>query len=150
MHQDNTTKNVKIIKLVNGDELVAVFPKEQLPEKSPLLRLEKPLQVKYVPQFTPQGFRDYVALIKWTSYSQDIIITIPKDKIMTITTASADMIRSYDNVVINWNNENKMIKSQSSPQGKRIYEKKRFSDQENNKLNEIFDELDDDEDITIH
>ena len=69
---------------------------------------------------------------------------------MTITTASADMIRSYDNVVINWNNENKMIKSQSSPQGKRIYEKKRFSDQENNKLNEIFDELDDDEDITIH
>ena len=52
---------IKIIKLVNGDDIVCILPKEQLAEKSPLLRVSKPLQVKYVPQLTPQGVKDYVA-----------------------------------------------------------------------------------------
>ena len=55
---------------------------------SQLIRLDKPLQIKYVPQMTPMGFRDYIALIRWTNYTNDKIVTIPKDKIMTITNAS--------------------------------------------------------------
>ena len=46
---------VKIIKLINGDDIVCCLAKEQLPEKTPLLRLEKPLQIKYVSQLTPKG-----------------------------------------------------------------------------------------------
>ena len=30
---------IKIIKLVNGDDIVCILPKEQLAEKSPLLRV---------------------------------------------------------------------------------------------------------------
>ena len=86
---------VKIIKLVNGDDIVCSLPKEQLGDKSPLIRLSKPLQVKYVPQLTPQGIKDYVALIKWSPYTKDAIITIPKNKIMTITNANGSMITSY-------------------------------------------------------
>ena len=41
---------LKIIKLINGDDIVCVLPKEQLGDKSPLLRLDRPLQIKYVPQ----------------------------------------------------------------------------------------------------
>ena len=65
MHQ--THINVKIIKLVSGEDVVTVLPtgKNQLPEKSTLLRLEKPLLIKYVPQMTLTGFKDYIALIKW-------------------------------------------------------------------------------------
>ena len=74
---------IKIIKLINGDDVVCVLSKKQLGEKSPLLRLEKPLQIKYVPQLTPTGIKDYVALIKWAAYTADQIITIPKDKIMS-------------------------------------------------------------------
>ena len=43
-----------------------------------IIRLDKPLQIKYVPQMTPTGFRDYIALIKWCSYTNDKIVTIPK------------------------------------------------------------------------
>jgi hypothetical protein len=60
----NTENPIKIVKLINGDDIVCVIPKEQLGENSPLIRLDKPLQIKYVPQLTPTGFRDYIALIK--------------------------------------------------------------------------------------
>jgi len=36
-----------------------------------------------------------VALIKWTGYTNDQIITIPKDKILTITSATNEMSKSY-------------------------------------------------------
>ena len=66
-----------------------------MPDDSALLRLQRPLQVKYVPQITPTGFKDYIALIRWVNFTPDNIITIPKDKIMTIAGASQEMIKSY-------------------------------------------------------
>jgi len=128
---------LKIIKLINGDDIVCVLPKEQLGEKSPLIRLSKPLQVKYVPQLTPQGIKDYVALIKWSPYTKDQIITIPKDKIMTITNASADMIKSYFHLVKDYDKEEKVQKDDQ-------YERTRFSDETNKEINEIFDDEDGD------
>ena len=97
-------ETIKIIKLINGDDIVCVLPIDQLPEKSPLLRLSKPLQVKYVPQLTPGGFKDYVALIKWAAYTPDTIVTIPKDKIMTIVNASDEMKKSYNVVASTYDN----------------------------------------------
>ena len=95
---------VKIIKLINGDDIVAVLPTgdKQLPDNGPLIRLDKPLQIKYVPQITPLGFRDYIAMIRWTNYTNDKIVTIPKDKIMTITNASLEMSNSYAEIVKNY------------------------------------------------
>ena len=57
--------NIKIIKLVNGDDIVCVvdFTKRQLDPKNKTINIEKPLQIKYVPQITVQGFKDYIALI---------------------------------------------------------------------------------------
>ena len=48
---------VKIIKLINGDDIVAVLltGDKQLPDNGPLIRLDKALQIKYVPQMTPMG-----------------------------------------------------------------------------------------------
>ena len=77
---------IKIIKLINGDDIVCTIPTHLLDEKS-LVKVDKPLQVRYIPAVESNGLKDYVALIKWTSYSDDTIISIPKDKIMTITSA---------------------------------------------------------------
>jgi len=131
---------VKIIKLINGDDIVTVLPtgEKQLPDNGPLIRLEKPLQIKYVPQMTPMGFRDYIALIRWTNYTSDKIITIPKDKIMTITNASNEMTGSYNHIIKNYDNLDK-------PKQDEGYHRKEFSPEENKKLNEIFRELDDEE-----
>ena len=128
---------VKIIKLVNGDDIVCSLPKEQLENKSPLLRITKPLQVKYVPQLTPQGIKDYVALIKWSPYTKDVIISIPKDKIMTITNANGSMMTSYFHLIKDYDKEEKVQKDDQ-------YERTRLSDGTNKELNEIFDDEDGD------
>tara|TARA_Y200000002_G_scaffold4143_1_gene3674 strand:+ start:193 stop:621 length:429 start_codon:yes stop_codon:yes gene_type:complete len=137
---------VKIIKLINGDDIVTVLPAgdKQLPDNGPLIRLDKPLQIKYVPQMTPMGFRDYIAMIRWTNYTNDKIVTIPKDKIMTITNASLEMSTNYVEIVKNYDKLDK-------PKRDENYHKKEFTADENKKLNEIFRELDDDEEEpTLH
>ena len=138
---------VKIIKLINGDDIVTILPTgdKQLPDNGPLIRLDKPLQIKYVPQMTPMGFRDYIAMIRWTNYTNDKIVTIPKDKIMTITNASSEMAVNYSQIVKNYDKLDKPKKDEK-------YHRKEFTANENEKLNEIFRELDDvdEEDPTIH
>jgi len=145
MHQP--PHNIKIIKLINGEDVVTAIPTgdKQLPESHNLMRLTKPLLIKYVPQMTMTGFKDYVALIKWCSYTPDQIITIPKDKIITITNASVEMASSYMNISNN-------IEEKPVPVRNQNYSRQRLTDNENEKMNEIFDEIDDedDEDKTIH
>ena len=128
---------IKIIKLVNGDDIVCTIPQNLLDEKSPLVKVDKPLQVKYIPAVESQGLKDYVALIKWTSYSDDTIISIPKDKIMTITTAGTAMTNSYINVSAGYDRATVTEYNQDS------YEQETLDDETNERLNEIFDSLDD-------
>ena len=145
MHQPHN-QSVKILKLINGEDVVAVLPtgKEQLPDYSQLIRLSKPLLIKYVPQMTMTGFKDYIALIKWCSYTPDKVITIPKNKIMTITNASNEMASSYFNIATNYDQKPMPVRQQN-------YKTQRFTDEENDKVNELFDEIgEDDIDKTIH
>ena len=146
MNTNQTFIGVKIIKLVNGEDVVTVIPsgKDQLPENSQLVRIKKPLLIKYVPQMTLTGFKDYIALIKWCSYTPDKVITIPKNKIMTITNASPEMISSYQNIAVNYDKQPVPVKQEN-------YRQQKFSDAENEKISEIFDDFDDDEgNTTIH
>ena len=140
---------IKIIKLINGDDIVCTLPAEQLGDKSPLLRLSKPLQVKYIPQFTSSGLKDYVALIKWSPYTKDFILTIPKDKIMTIVNANNDMSKSYNYMMTNYEKSEPLAQKEKPASFKR----ERLSDEDNDRVNEIFDEFEDDEFIpkkTLH
>lgn len=128
---------IKIIKLVNGDDIVCTIPERLLDEKSPLVKIDKPLQVKYVPAMEEMGLKDYVALIKWTSYSDDTVISIPKDKIMTITTAGSAMTNSYINVSAGYDRATMTEHNQDS------YNQEQLDDETSKKLNEIFNSLDD-------
>ena len=134
-------EHIKIIKLINGDDIVCSFPKKQLEQKSPLIRIVKPLLIKYVPQITPMGFKDYIALIKWAAYTNDSIITIPKDKILTITNASSEMGKSYEHMANNYEKIDVPKKDDN------LYKKQMMSDVDNAKINEIFDEIGETDDI---
>jgi hypothetical protein len=135
MDKSKITDGVKIVKLMNGDDIVTILPKEQLGDKSPFLRLSKPLQIKYVPQFTDGGLKDYVALIRWTNYTHDEIVSIPKDKILTITNASNEMSKSYNVVSVSYS------KLEEKQKNDKIYSQERMSDDKNEEYNEIFDEF---------
>ena len=45
------------------------------------------------------GISDYIALVKWVGFTNDKIITIPKDKIMTIANATEPFTRRYHHLV---------------------------------------------------
>ena len=140
---------IKIIKLINGDDIVCTLPAQQLGDKSPLLRLSKPLQVKYIPQFTATGLKDYVALIKWSPYTKDFILTVPKDKIMTIVNANLDMSRSYNHMMTNYEKSEPLARKEKPA----AFKRERLSDEDNDRVNEIFDEFEDDEFVpkkTLH
>ena len=144
MHQPTT--KVKIIKLDNGDDIVCAFPKEQLAESTGLIRLVKPLLIKYVPQLTPQGFKDFVALIKWAAYTNDEIVTIPIKKILTITNSSSEMTKSFEHMSQDY-------QKLEAPRKDSDYKRTMFTKEDNDKVNEIFDEigdLDDDGGGTLH
>jgi hypothetical protein len=124
---------IKIIKLINGDDIVCSLSKEQLPDKTPLLRIDKPLQIKYVSQLTTRGLKDYIALIKWAAYTNDIIITIPKDKIVTITNATEEMTKSY--IEVSKKYEKIVVPKRSE------HNIEQLSEEENNEFNELWDEF---------
>jgi len=126
-------KQIKIVKLVNGDDIVTAFPIEQLQNKSPYIRLVKPLQIKYVPQFTKGGLKDYIALIKWNGFTHDPIVTIPKDKILTITNATDEMSRSYHQIAKGYE------KLDAPKQEPERYEQERLDEDAEEEYNEIFD-----------
>ena len=136
MVEKTTVSPIKIIKLINGDDIVCSLPVEQLGEKSPMLRLSKPLQVKYIPQFTAQGLKDYVALIKWSPYTRDAILTVPKDKIMTILNANPDMTKSYNHMMLSYDKQEPIAQKEKPA----VFKRERLSDEDNDKVNEIFDE----------
>ena len=72
------------------------------------------------------------------------MVTIPKDKIMTITNASLEMASSYHNIASDWNKKPVPVRQQN-------YKTQKLTDEQNEKVNELFDELDEDDlEKTIH
>ncbi len=158
LNPDGTT-TVKVVKIINGTDVVCVIPQNKETAASPLLTLDKPLEIKYVPQITNLGIKDYIALVKWVGYTQDQLVTIPKDKILTITNASDDMIKSYRAVVGEYHLGEKLHRREDNPRTRKLMDREIMSrmeqDELNNRLDDIIDEFTDiaDDDIkkkTIH
>ena len=94
-----------------------------------------------MPQLTSMVIKDYIALIKWAAYTNDTIITIPKDKILTITNASLEMGKSYSHMA------NAYDKLDVPKKDDDVYKRQAFSNEDNRKLNEIFDEVGDNDEF---
>jgi len=92
-------ETAKIIKLVTGEEICCMLPKELLDDKSSLLRLQEPMLIKYVPHITGLGVSDYIALVKWVGFTDDKIVTIPKNKILTICNATVPFSDRYQKLL---------------------------------------------------
>ncbi|MAJ05102.1 MAG: hypothetical protein CMH03_10480 [Marinovum sp.] len=138
-HNPDGTTTIKIVKILNGTDIVCVINQAQ--QNSPLLTLDKPLEIKYVPQITNIGVKDYIALVKWAAYTNDQLVTIPKDKILTITNASDEMIKSYTQVIGEYNMHDKLIRRDDNERTKRLMDREMMSENEMQELEEIFDSV---------
>ena len=100
---------VKIIRLVSGEEICCIITKEQIKDNKALIRLSEPMLIKYVPRITEVGISDYIALVKWVGFTNDKIITIPKDKIMTIANATEPFTKRYHHLVNTINKQDQKL-----------------------------------------
>tara|TARA_B100000900_G_scaffold299771_1_gene258319 strand:+ start:4069 stop:4539 length:471 start_codon:yes stop_codon:yes gene_type:complete len=139
---DGTT-SIKIVKIMNGADIVCVIPATVDQQKSPLLTLDKPLEIKYVPQITNIGVKDYIALVKWAAYTNDQLVTIPKDKILTITNASEEMIKSYKQVIHDYTNHDKVMRREDNPRTERLMDREMMRQDELDEYEEIFEAFND-------
>ena len=139
---DGTT-TIKIIKILNGTDIVCVIPQGGAAQNSPLLTLDKPLEIKYVPQITNIGVKDYIALVKWAAYTNDQLVTIPKDKILTITNASEEMIKSYKQVIHDYTNHDKVMRREDNPRTERLMDREMMRQDELDEYEEIFEAFND-------
>ena len=94
---------VKIIRLVSGEEICCIIPKEQIKDKTNLLRLSEPMLIKYIPQISEYGISDYIALVKWVGFTND--------KIMTIANATEPFTRRYNKLVQTINKQDQKLPS---------------------------------------
>ena len=93
---------VKIIRLVSGEEICCIIPKEQIKDnKTNLIRLSEPMLIKYVPRITEVGISDYIALVKWVGFTND--------KIMTIANATEPFTRRYHHLVNTINKQDQKL-----------------------------------------
>ncbi len=134
---------IKIVKIMNGADIVCVIPATAEQQKSPLLTLDKPLEIKYVPQITNIGVKDYIALVKWAAYTNDQLVTIPKDKILTITNASEEMIKSYKQVIHDYTNHDKVMRREDNPRTERLMDREMMRQDELDEYEEIFEAFND-------
>ena len=91
---------VKIIRLVSGEEICCIIPKEQIKDNKTLIRLSEPMLIKYVPRITEVGISDYIALVKWVGFTDEKIVTIPVDKIITICNATSAFTKRYTDLAV--------------------------------------------------
>ena len=139
---DGTTV-IKIVKIMNGTDIVCHIPQVANQQRNPLLTLDKPLEIKYVPQITNLGIKDYIALVKWAAYTNDQLVTIPKDKILTITNASAEMIKSYTQVISDYTNHDKVMRREDNPRTERLMDREMMNQDELDEYEEIFEAFND-------
>ena len=134
------TEFLAAIKLVSGEELLSmVTPVNN--EDGDYLVVENPIEIEEVILPNKQAG---AKVQPWMKFSREDQFIIPKDKIMTITNASLEMSTSYGQIVKNYDKLDK-------PKRDENYHKKEFTPEENKKLNEIFRELDDEEEEpTLH
>ena len=105
MEQKSNNPNkstVKILRLVTGEEICCEIPEQNL-KGITLIKIKEPMLIKYVPHITQRGISDYIALVKWVGFTDDKIIQLPKDKIITICNATKPFSDRYKKLLISVN-----------------------------------------------
>ena len=68
--------------------------------QSPISQATQYHVIKYVPRITEQGISDYIALVRWVGFTDEKIVTIPIDKIITICNATPAFTERYSKLTI--------------------------------------------------
>ena len=91
----------KIIKLDNGEEIIALVHFEHWNEPNGYIQVENSMKIVLMEQSGGVLGRSTttLALTKWLPYTDDIYATIPTSKIVTVVNASSNFIAYYKKIL---------------------------------------------------
>ena len=131
MHSSNKNDTTyKIIKLVNGETIIATLTSDDINE----IEVQNPLLMNIIPHESEFGERESLNLCRWIEpYTEQKYFTITKSTIVTTAIVSEGLTRYYEYFIKkldNWKEEN-------NPESKSFVEE--YTDEEI--YDEILDEL---------
>ena len=85
--------NVKIMKLSNGEEIIARLIEPVKPTK---YIIEYPLKLSSTPKSTKYGIEEAISLQRWVHFSTENTFDVPSSSVIIITNASYGLIKFYE------------------------------------------------------
>ena len=103
-------KEKLLVKLVNGAELIGVVD-----DNDPSwIKIDTPLELRTITKETRFGPRDDSSLAPWIMFANQKTFSIPRDKVLTISTISKELDSYYD--VILRQIEKRKVRTPMSPE----------------------------------
>ena len=91
------SKNFKLIKLINGEDLICTIEEK---DNSEHIQLIYPLKLQVLPRMSPNGVEESLNLSHWIHpYTESHSFKIPSSSIMLITDVSPGLSRYYEYVL---------------------------------------------------
>ena len=131
----------KIIKLNNGDELVATISSTD----GEFIKVENPLKINVYPRYRENGnIEEAMAFSQWIKLSENQKYDVVKNNVIAITESSVGLTRFYEHCVKKW--QDQKLPELRQPSKKELdkieqeFVKKFLMREEENKLDDDFDE----------
>ena len=118
----------KIVKLTNGEDIICIV-KSELGEEC---EISYPLLMQTLPRRTPKGFVESLSLSRWLQpFTEELVFKIKSDKILLMTNASPGLCKYYEYV----------LSKIGEPDNNDVFHESNFPKEEENKNEEIYEEL---------
>ena len=131
----------KIIKLNNGDELVATVSSTD----GEFIKVENPLKINVYPRYRENGnIEEAMAFSQWIKLSENQKYDVVKNNVIAITESSVGLTRFYEHCVKKW--QDQKLPELRQPSKKELdkieqeFVKKFLMREEEDKLDNDFDE----------
>ena len=131
----------KIIKLNNGDELVATVSSTD----GVFIKVENPLKINVYPRYRENGnIEEAMAFSQWIKLSENQKYDVVKNNVIAITESSVGLTRFYEHCVKKW--QDQKLPELRQPSKKELdkieqeFVKKFLMREEEDKLDDDFDE----------
>jgi len=97
------SKNFKLVKLINGEDIICTIEGEKDDKH---IQIIYPLKMQVVPRMSPNGVEESLNLSHWIHpYTETHSFKIPSSSIMLITDVSPGLSRYYEYVLANFDQE---------------------------------------------
>ena len=93
----NTTTTYKVLKLLNGEELICELGDDVVDDS---YEITNPLKMQVESKLTKQGFVDSLNLSRWIGpYTEQSLFSIKMSHVLTVADASEGLSRYYEHVL---------------------------------------------------